>query len=112
MKCTTKVIRVVFGASLLLGTISFVCLILYFIALTDIWHESGSPDFWRGEGLCSFEWRFLGVCYWPMSFFHLAFFLAAALVIRSWASVWVDGFDRTEPWVSQQSTGAHKTAKL
>ncbi len=84
MMCTTKVTRVVIVASLVLGMISFVCLILYFLALTDIWHESSRPDFWRGDGLCSFEWRFLGVCYWPMFLFHLAFFLAAAIMIRGW----------------------------
>ena len=36
MKCTIRVKHAVFGVSLLLGTISFVCLILYFLALTDI----------------------------------------------------------------------------
>ncbi len=111
MMCTTKVKRVVIVASLVLGTISFVCLILYFLALTDIWHESGSPDFWRGDGLCSFEWRFLGVCYWPMFLFHLAFFLAAVLMIRNWASARVDGCDCAEPDVFEQSAGADKAAQ-
>jgi len=81
--CVSKVTRAVIVASLVAGAVSFVCLILYFLALTDIWHESGSPDFWRGEGLCSFEWRFLSACYLPMFLFHLVFFVAAALVIRN-----------------------------
>jgi hypothetical protein len=70
MMCTTKVTRVVIVASLVLGMISFVCLILYFLALTDIWHESSRPDFWRGDGLNSFEWRFLVVllAYVPLPF--------------------------------------------
>jgi hypothetical protein len=84
MMCTTKVTRVVIVAGLVLGMISFVCLILYFLALTDIWHESGSLDFWRSDGLNSFEWRFLGVCYWPIFLFHLVFFLVAAIMIRGW----------------------------
>jgi hypothetical protein len=75
----TKARRAVFVASFVLGASSFVCLILYFLALTDIWHESGSPDFWHGQGPSSFEWRFLGVCFWPMFLFHLSFFLATVL---------------------------------
>jgi hypothetical protein len=94
--CTTKVKRIFIVACLVLGAISFVCLIFYFLALTDIWHESGSPDFWRGEGLCSFEWRFLGVCFWPMFLFHLAFFTAAVLAIRNWAGSHLNGGEREE----------------
>ncbi len=86
MICTIKVTRTVFVAGLVLGAMSFVCLILYFLALTDIWHESGSPEFWRGQGLCAYEWRFLGVCYWPIFLFHLAFFGAVVLLFSSRAS--------------------------
>ena len=84
--CTIKITRSVFVAVLALGTMSLVCLVLYFLALTDIWHESGRPDFWRGQGLCAYEWRFLGVCFWPMLLFHLAFLIAAVLMFRRRAS--------------------------
>ncbi len=90
MISSTKVKRAVIVVSLVLGTISFACLTLYFLALTDIWSESGSPDFWRGQGLCFFEWRILGVCYWPMFLFHLAFFVVAILALRSLAGAPVD----------------------
>ena len=70
--------------AIILGGISFVCLILYFLALTDVWHESGSPDFWHGEGLCSVEWRLLAVCYWPMFLFHVCFSVVAMFAMKCW----------------------------
>ena len=56
-----------------LGLISLCCLVVYYAALLDIWHESGSPDFWAGEGVASFEWKWLAVLFWPMFLFHVVF---------------------------------------
>ncbi len=63
-----------FKGTLYLGIVSFLCLCFYYLALTDIWHESGRPDFWRGAGSCSVEWRILGICFFPMLLFHVCFF--------------------------------------
>jgi len=73
-----KTKRMAFGITVSLGIVSFVCLVGYFLALTDIWHDLGSPDFWRGEGSCAFEWRILGWGYWPIFAFHVVFFVTAA----------------------------------
>jgi len=79
-----KTRRIVFSITMALGVVSFVCLVGYFLALTDIWHELGSPDFWRGEGPSALEWRVLGYGYWPMFVFHLAFLVAATIIMVSW----------------------------
>ena len=88
--------RAIFTVTIILGAVSFVCLILYFLALTDIWHESGSPNFWHGEGPCSFEWRFLGYFYWPMLLFHISFLVMAFFFIRSWNKEIRAGLTETE----------------
>lgn len=67
---------------IILGVVSLLCLVLYFLALTDIWHESGSQDFWQGEGVCAFEWRMLAICFWPMALFHLVGLAALIWVLR------------------------------
>lgn len=64
--------------------ISLGCLVGYYAALLDVWHASGSPDFWAGEAIAWFEWRWLAVLYWPMLLFHAAFLGAGLwLVIRA-----------------------------
>lgn len=40
--------RILFLTKPVLGLISLVMLIGYFLALNDIWHELGRPDFWAG----------------------------------------------------------------
>jgi len=65
--------KIAIGVTGILGLVSLVCLVAYYAALLDIWHESGSPDFWAGEGTASFEWKWLAVLFWPMLVFHLAF---------------------------------------
>ena len=74
--------RGVLICAILLGILSLLCLVLYFLALTDIWHESGSPDFWQGEGVCAFEWRMLAICFWPMALFHLVGLVALIWALR------------------------------
>jgi hypothetical protein len=63
---------------LVLALISVLCLVGLFLALHDVWHELGRPDYWSGMGPAAFEWRFLSIAFWPMLLFHLAF-LASAL---------------------------------
>jgi hypothetical protein len=79
----TRGIQIVLVLAGFLGVVSLCCLVLYYGALLDIWHESGSPDFWNDEGASSFEWRWLAVLYWPMFLFHLVFIGAGfALIVR------------------------------
>lgn len=60
------------------GIISFLCLITFYMALTDIWHKNGSFDFWDGEGICAFEWTLLAYCFVPLFIFHILFFIMMA----------------------------------
>lgn len=61
-----------------LAVLSGLCLLGLFLALHDVWHELGRPDYWSGQGPAAFEWRYLSVAFWPMLLFHLVF-LASAL---------------------------------
>lgn len=69
----TRGLRAAIVLTGLLGVISLCCLLLYYGALLDIWHENGSPNFWADEGVSSFEWKWLAVLYWPMFLFHVVF---------------------------------------
>ena len=69
----TPGLKFAIAATGLLGLVSLCCLVMYYAALLDIWHESGSPDFWAGEGVASFEWKWLAVLFWPMFLFHVVF---------------------------------------
>ena len=66
------------------GLISFGTLIACFLAGADIWHELGSPNFWRGEGFAALEWRVLGIGWWIIAAFHIAFFVTATVVMARW----------------------------
>jgi len=66
-----------------MGILSFICLILFYLALTDIWHGLGRPDFWNGQGESHVEWRLLGYAYWPMFFFHVIFIVTSACILIS-----------------------------
>ena len=70
----TRRLRVAVAITSVLGIVSLCCLVLYYTALLDIWHESGSPDFCAGEGQSSFEWQWLAILFWPMLLFHVVFF--------------------------------------
>jgi hypothetical protein len=70
------------GVTLILGIVSFLILIFYFLALTDIWHENGSPDVWHGQGPAAVEWKFISITYWPMLLFHIVFFIAAYKLLK------------------------------
>ena len=67
----------IFWTTIVLGFISFLILILYYLALTDIWHENGRPDFWHGQGPAALEWKLLAIGFWPMLIFHILFFISA-----------------------------------
>jgi hypothetical protein len=79
----TRGLRIAIVLTVLLGVVSLCCLVLYYGALLDIWHENGSPDFWVGEGVSSFEWKWLAVLYWPMFLFHVVFIgTGIGLIVR------------------------------
>lgn len=72
------------------GILSFLSLIAFFLALTDIWHDYASPDVFAraGQSLpdwysqfnrCLLEWRFLQVGFVLMLVFHI-------LLIVRWLS--------------------------
>ncbi len=71
------------GVTFVLGIVSFLILIFYFLALTDIWHENGSPDIWHGQGPAAVEWKFISIAYWPMLLFHVVFFITAYKLMKS-----------------------------
>ncbi|MHC4645957.1 MAG: hypothetical protein ACYTBJ_10660 [Planctomycetota bacterium] len=37
-------------SGIVLGVIALLCWIIMFLAGTDVWHDTGSHDFWRLEG--------------------------------------------------------------
>ncbi len=71
------IVKTAFGTTVVLGIASLVCLIAVFLAATDIWHEQGSPNFWRGEGTCALEWRIIGYGWWLLLAFNVAFLVTA-----------------------------------
>jgi len=79
MKSPKRLLKV----TLALGIFSFLLLILYHLALTDIWHENGRPDFWHGKGPAALEWKIISIAYWPMFLFHVLFFVAAYKLLKS-----------------------------
>ncbi len=70
------------SAIAVLGSLSFVSILLYFAALHDIWHEYASPEVWARAGKelpswysqvnrCPLEWGFLQVGFLLMLIFHV-----------------------------------------
>jgi len=72
-----------FWVTIALGIVSFLILVLYRLALIDIWHENGSLDFWHGKGPAALEWKIISIAYWPMLLFHVFFFIAAYKLLKS-----------------------------
>ena len=75
---------------LVFGVLSFLSLIAFFLALTDIWHDYASPDVFAraGQALpdwysqfnrCLLEWRVIQVGFVLMLVFHI-------LLIVRWLS--------------------------
>jgi hypothetical protein len=74
------------SAVLVFGVLSFLSLIAFFLALTDIWHDYASPDVFAkaGQALpdwyspfnrCPLEWRFLQVGFVLMLTFQILLFV-------------------------------------
>ncbi len=68
------------------GILSFLSLIVFFLALTDIWHDYASPEVFAraGQALpdwysqfnrCLLEWRVLQVGFVLMVVFHILLFV-------------------------------------
>jgi hypothetical protein len=64
----------------LAGALSALCLVAYYLALHDIFHDyvsakviqenvSGSLSL-PAWSACSLEWKIVGICFWPMVGFH------------------------------------------
>ncbi len=67
-----------------LAIVSFACLAAAYLAATDIWHGLGSPDFWQDQGRSAFEWRILACTAPVIGLFHVAFFIAATVIMAKW----------------------------
>lgn len=74
------------SAIVVFGVLSFLSLIAFFLALTDIWHDYASPDVFAkaGQALpdwyspfnrCPLEWRFLQVGFVLMLTFQILLFV-------------------------------------
>jgi hypothetical protein len=69
-------------AVVIFGSLSFISLIFYFLALHDIWHDYASPEVWAraGQNLpswydpvnrCPVEWGILQIGFLMMLSFHI-----------------------------------------
>lgn len=79
--------KVLDGGIVLFGVLSFLSLILFFLALSDIGHDYASPEVWARAGQtlpswyvpevnrCPLEWRALQVGFLLMLTFHLLLFV-------------------------------------
>jgi len=76
------------------GVVSLLCLIGYFMALRDIFHDYASPQLIRQHvpaastaipdwASCGLEWKVLGACFWPMLVFHLLFLAGLIITTRA-----------------------------
>ena len=74
------------SAVLVFGVLSFLSLVAFFLALTDIWHDYASPDVFAKAGQplpdwysaynrCSLEWRVLQVGFGVMLVFQILLFV-------------------------------------
>jgi hypothetical protein len=68
--------KLLFAVTAVMGVVSFLMVMLYYGALTDIWHEIGRPDIWHGQWPGAFEWRIIAIAYWPMLLFHILFLVS------------------------------------
>ena len=86
-----KTSRLLDPAVAFFGALSFLSLIVFYLALSDIGHDYASPEVWAraGQALpdwyspvnrCPLEWRALQVGFLPMLVFHVLLF--ARLVVR------------------------------
>lgn len=71
-------------ATAVLGVLSLLCLVGYYLALHDIFHDYASPKVLREQAriapetlpdwtACPLEWRVVGICFWLMLAFHIMF---------------------------------------
>ena len=85
--------RFITTAIAMVGVLSFVCLIGYYLALHDIFRDYVSPKVLQEQtGLteaslpewteCSQEWRFVQVSFWPMLAFHVLILISLVWCTR------------------------------
>lgn len=72
---STGNLKVFVVLSAILGVISFLWLLLDYLALTDIWQG--------GESNLDHEWVVVAISFVPIIFFHLCVFLTLILVFKS-----------------------------
>jgi len=80
-----KIKQVVFVITLILGVISFGCMVLCYLAGSDIWRQLGCPNFMRSGEATVLEWQILGFGFWPIFAFHVVFLINAIMVMLGWS---------------------------
>lgn len=79
--------KLVTTATAVLGVLSLVCLVGYYLALHDIFHDYASPKVLQEQAdlasrqlpewtACPLEWRIIGIGFWPMLVFHITFLVS------------------------------------
>lgn len=71
-----KANKLLFKSTIAMGCVAFGIVILFYLAMTDIWHENGRLDFRHGQGPAAFEWNLISILYWPLLLFFPLFFLS------------------------------------
>ena len=80
------------SAVIVLGVLSFLSLVFYFLALHDIYHDYASPEILSraaitavpGWASCSLEWGILQAGFLLMIAFHVLFFIALFVRPKRW----------------------------
>lgn len=77
-----------------LGLISLLCLVAYFLALHDIYHDYASPSVLEAHTTlssdalpewtsCPLEWSVIRFAFWPMLLFHILSLIGIVLYWRN-----------------------------
>lgn len=85
----TKRQKLTSKTTVVLGVLSLVCLVGYYLALHDISHDHASPKMLHEQAklmsgqvpewtACPLEWRIISIGFWPMLVFHMVFLASLA----------------------------------
>jgi hypothetical protein len=69
-------------SAIALSTLGMLCWVVMFLAGTDVWHFTGSPDFWRLSGPPYTDLRAFGY-----AFYLQGFILLTMMVVTSWTAL-------------------------
>jgi hypothetical protein len=69
-------------SAIALSTLGMLCWVVMFLAGTDVWYFTGSPDFWRLSGPPYTDLRAFGY-----AFYLQGFILLTMMVVTSWTAL-------------------------